>query len=157
MKITKKVFIDTAPIIYHTEGKAEYLKYTQFLFDAIDDGQIYLVSSRVVLSELLVLPLREQNPTLVEKYMELVSPIIPYESSIFDDAKDIANLRSVNHFLKYPDAENIMVAVRERCDFFITNDKQLQKIVGLGTLKVLMLPDVIDELLDTIVNYQIKP
>jgi predicted nucleic acid-binding protein len=144
------VFIDTAVIIYYIEGNQKYEKYTQFLFDLIDDEKTTMVVSSTVLSECLVLPFRKQEDNLVATYLELLLysdrvTLIDIDSEV---ALKIAKLRADNRSLKYPDASNIAAAMHARCNYFITNDEKLLKLQGLNQLKVILLEDVEQNLND---------
>jgi predicted nucleic acid-binding protein len=145
-----KVFIDTSPIIYHIEENQQYAKHTELLFNLMDDEKVSMVVSATVLSECLVIPLRNQDYKLVANYLELFQTTTVDIN--FEIAIEAAKLRADNQFLKYPDASNLAVAMYSKCDYFITNDQALLKVQGLNNLKVILIQDVEQHLNSIVYN-----
>jgi len=62
------VFLDTAPLIYFIEKNARYLDAVRSVIALIDSHQAKGMTSTITLLEVLVLPLREGNKKLADKY-----------------------------------------------------------------------------------------
>jgi predicted nucleic acid-binding protein len=143
MNLGGKIFIDTAVIIYYIEGNQNYAKSTQLIFDLIDEGKAIMVTSTTVFSECLVLPFKNQQYDLADKFDILLKsePVILADISL-KVALTAAELRACNPALKLPDAQNLAVAIQEKCNSFITNDEKLKKISGLDQLSVIILSEI---------------
>ena len=77
--------------------------------------------------ECLILPLRQKNQPLIEKFEKwfVETEILPIEREIFQKA---AQLRADFPNLKTPDALHLSTALHHNCDEFWTNDNRLDKI-----------------------------
>ncbi|SMD10095.1 PIN domain-containing protein [Rhizobium sp. RU36D] len=86
------------------------------------------VSSELTLSELLVLPLRQDNQHLVSAYNAVFNPgnkwleIAPVDRRTLTEA---AQLRSSRQGLKLPDAIHLATASERNCTDFLTEDSDL--------------------------------
>lgn len=56
------VGLDTAPLIYFIEKHPTYLPLLLPFFEAVDHGDIQVVTSTLTLTEVLVHPYRDANP-----------------------------------------------------------------------------------------------
>ncbi|MDZ7956918.1 MAG: type II toxin-antitoxin system VapC family toxin [Aulosira sp. DedQUE10] len=124
------IYIDTSVAIYTIEGNPDYYSLLQPLWSKFYAGEIQIISSELILMEVLVLPLRNGNNSLVADYEELLSSqvqLIPISQSILRQA---ANLRATSN-LKTPDAIHAATALSVSCNQFITNDKGLRNVPGL--------------------------
>jgi predicted nucleic acid-binding protein len=124
--IGKKIFIDTAPLIYFIE---EHPYYSPVLYELFNRPQYQFISSVVTLTEVLVLPLREGNQDLARKYEAILihSPSIILADINIEIAKITAQLRA-EYTLKTPDAIQLATAISYSADYFLTNDKHLKTI-----------------------------
>ena len=136
-----KIFIDTAPLIYLIEGE-EYLAdvVEKQLNQWITAGE-NLATSTLTLMELLVVPKRQDNEHLVQKYRALLQdimsePLIPLSEAVSDMA---AQIRGVNGF-KTPDSIQLATALYSGSDIFYTNDKRLSKFPDIKIMEVKSLP-----------------
>ena len=136
-----KIYVDTAVLIYTLEVNTDYFSLLQPLWTMFQARGIELISSELILMEVLVLPLRNNNESLVSDYEEILlnstMQLIPISQSIL---KQAANLRATNS-LKTPDAIHAATALSVNCDLFITNDKGFRK---LSNLPVAILSEVLD-------------
>ena len=57
----KKVFLDTAPLIYYMEENQQYQKVLDKLFSNNSKGKFLFQTSTITLLEVLVLPLRQKE------------------------------------------------------------------------------------------------
>lgn len=136
----KKVFIDTAPIIYFIEGKPENRNKLLPIFQANDYGYFPLHSTIITLTEVLVLPFRLGRKDLVMQYEKILlhSPnFIMHELNAAIGVK-AAEIRATKQ-LKTPDAFQIATAIVCGADFFLTNDKALK---SFEDVQVIVLDDL---------------
>ena len=135
-----RVYVDTSVLIYTLEVNTDYFSLLQPLWTMFQTGEIELVSSELILMEVLVLPLRDNNELLVLDYEQLLlnsaMQLIPIDQPILRQA---ANLRAKNS-LKTPDAIHAATAMAARCDLFITNDRGFR---NLSNLPVVILSEVL--------------
>ena len=124
------VFIDTAAFIYFVERSPAYVDTLRPVFNAIDAGELHAITSIITYSEVLVLPCRQGNQDLIEKYESLLldTPsltIVPFNLKL---AKRTAEIRAT-HGLKTPDAIQWATATRYGVKFFLTNDRGFQRFL----------------------------
>ena len=135
-----KVYVDTAVLIYTLEVNTDYFDLLQPLWTKFQAQEIELISSELILMEVLVLPLRNNNESLISDYEQLLlnsaMQLIPINQSILRQA---ANLRATNS-LKTPDAIHAATALSINCDLFITNDNGFR---NLSNLPVVILSEVL--------------
>lgn len=128
------VYIDTSVVIYTIEGNPDYYSVLQPLWSKFYAEEIQVVSSELILMEVLVVPLRNSNNSLVADYEELLLSsqvqLIPISQSILLQA---ANLRATTS-LKTPDAIHAATALSASCNQFITNDKGFRNVPGLSAV-----------------------
>ncbi|WP_230967600.1 type II toxin-antitoxin system VapC family toxin [Nostoc commune] len=125
------IYIDTSVAIYTIEGNSDYYSLLQPLWSKFYVGEIQIISSELILMEVLVVPLRNGNNSLVADYEELLLSsqlqLIPISQSILRQA---ANLRATSN-LKTPDAIHAATALSVNFNQFITNDKGFRNVPGL--------------------------
>ncbi len=125
------IYIDTSVVIYTIEGNPDYYSLLQPLWYKFYTGEIQIVSSELILMEVLVVPLRNGNNSLVADYEQLLlssqMQLIPISQSVLRQA---ANLRATTN-LKTPDAIHAVTALSVSCNQFITNDKDFRNVPGL--------------------------
>lgn len=125
------IYIDTSVAIYTIEGISDYYSLLQPLWYKFYAGEIQIISSELILMEVLVVPLRNGNNSLVADYEELLLSsqlhLIPISQSILRQA---ANLRATSN-LKTPDAIHAATALSVNSNQFITNDKGFRNVPGL--------------------------
>ncbi|WP_036478580.1 type II toxin-antitoxin system VapC family toxin [Myxosarcina sp. GI1] len=129
-----KVYVDTAVLIYTLEENTDYFSLLQPLWTKFQAQEIDLISSDLILMEVLVLPLRSNNQSLVSDYEQLLlnsaMQLVPISQSILRQA---ANLRA-NTNLKTPDAIHAASAISVNCDLFITNDLGFRNLSNLSAV-----------------------
>ncbi len=131
------IAIDTAPFIYLIEEHETYLPVVEPVFSAIDDGRIAAVSSALTLLEVLVVPLRAADMALARRYEELLGhsrglELVEVSRAVLRDA---AALRAATG-MRTPDAIQIATALQRGCTSFVTNDRALPALPGLGILQL---------------------
>ena len=136
----KKIFLDTAPLIYYIEENPLYEAFLNDLFSSHEKKKRQFVSSVITLIEVLVLPIREGNKALSEAYEKILSNSRSID--IFDINTNIAKIAAqlrADYSLKTPDAIQLATAIYTSADFFLTNDKRLQMV---KEVKVITLNDI---------------
>jgi predicted nucleic acid-binding protein len=127
------VALDTPVFIYFIEEDDRFLPLVEPLFEAIDRGEVEAVTSGLTLMETLVLPYRQSERELADRYealltrgrglrlLELTVPLL----------RTAAELRA-ELGIKTPDALQLAAAVHGGCSLFVTNDRRLPHIPGLA-------------------------
>ena len=134
----KRIFLDTAPLIYYIEDNNIYVQKLNELFEV--KNRCRFVTSVITLSEVLVMPLKERKPELVKQYENILTNaenIDIYEINI-QIAKESAQLRA-KYQIKTPDAIQLATAQYCAVDYFLTNDLKLKSI---NKLQVITLNDL---------------
>jgi predicted nucleic acid-binding protein len=135
----RRLFLDTAPVIYFVEDNPVYQSRVQTVFDLVDSADLIVVTSPITLAECLVYPYRLAQHEIVGVFREL---LIGGQNTTFvatDEwiAEIAARLRS-QHNLSLPDALQVATAIQSGCDAFLTNDAMLKRI---GELRICVLDD----------------
>lgn len=129
------VALDTSIFVYFMEEHPVYLPLVDPLFEAIDAGQLEAVTSGLTLLEVLVIPFRFANATLIEQYETLLTRseglrLIDLDR---DFLRSVAQIRAVTR-AKTPDAIQLAAAVAAGCRVFLTNDNRIPSLPGLRRL-----------------------
>ncbi len=66
------VGLDTAPLIYFIERNPLYLPLVRPFFEAVEHGDIDIVTSTITLTEVLIHPLRQGNTALARQYSRIL-------------------------------------------------------------------------------------
>lgn len=136
----RRVFFDTALLIYFIEENPAYLERMKTILILLDTGAFAGYTSVVTLTEILPLPMRVGDADLVQRHrdfllhsrgLDLIKIDVPV-------ALRAAELRS-KYGLRTADAFQVASALTVNCNVFLTNDKQLRRVTELQVL-------VLDEL-----------
>jgi len=129
----KKIFLDTAPLIYFMEEVSDFLPQLTDLFSISNNCRF--ATSVITLSEVLVMPLRERKMQLAKQYMEIFTKSENME--IFDInieiAKKTAKIRA-DYSIRTPDAIQLAAAKYCLADYFLTNDLRLKTFKDLNII-----------------------
>ena len=123
----KKIFLDTAPLIYYIEDDSVYMLKLNELFEV--KNRCRFVTSVITLAEVLVMPLRVGNTGLAKQYETILtqaSNVDIFEINV-QIAKETAQLRA-KYSIKTPDAIQLATAQYCSADYFLTNDLNLKSI-----------------------------
>lgn len=124
----KRVFIDTAPIIYYLENSSLYLDSIKNFFKKCIEESIQIVTSTITIEEYLVYPYssgRIEFADNFKKFIEYMNIEVVDINSVI--AEQGAKIRGQYKNFKAMDALQIAAAVVSGCDMFFTNDKQLRQ------------------------------
>lgn len=131
------VALDTQVFIYFIEEDDRFLPLVKPLFEAIDDGALPAAVSALTLMEVLVVPYRNGNAALADRYDAFLTNsrglrFIDIDRSLL---KTAAQLRATTR-LKPPDAIQVAAAIAGDCQAFLTNDRKIPSIPGLNVLQL---------------------
>lgn len=131
------IALDTAPIIYYLEANPEFGPIIRPVLDAVIRGEVQAVVSSLIVTELLVHPLRANNTTLLARYEELLegTPSLSVLDLTTTIAKTAAMLRAAYN-LKTPDAIHVATALEAGVEVFITNDGALKRVLEVKVLTI---------------------
>jgi predicted nucleic acid-binding protein len=134
------IALDTAPIIYYIEAHPEFGPKIRPILDAIIQGEINATISSLAHTELLTLPLKNQNEGLIGTYDQLLrgTKNLHTQPVTTEIARAAAVLRA-NYGLRTPDAIHVATAILTNAECFITND---QKLSWVQEIKVLTIEDL---------------
>jgi predicted nucleic acid-binding protein len=139
-KQIKKIFIDTAPIIYYVEADAVWGPIVKKIIDTALLNKVRFVSSVVTLSEVLVKPYSESDELLQARFKQLLCA--GKNLTLLEITTDIAELaakfRGIYPTLKGMDSLQLAAAISSDSDVFLTNDRKLRNI---SEIKVMLLED----------------
>lgn len=132
------VAIDTVVFVYFIEEHPRYLPLVAELFEAVDAGAIAAVTSTVTLLEVLVVPYRQGDLALGERYEALLGQSRGLRLAELGRPllRAAAQLRAVHRGLRTPDALQLAAALAARATSFVTNDRDLPSIPGLPIVKL---------------------
>ena len=131
----KKVFLDTAPLIYYIEENAQYSIILNKLFLENNKGVFLFQTSVITLLEVLVFPMRMNEIHLVEQYQNILCNSATI--NIYDITIEISKTAAVyraKYGLKTPDSIQIATAVNTSADYFFTNDMRLKAVKEIEIL-----------------------
>ena len=135
----KIIFLDTAPLIYFIEKNIRYIDVVQPIIALIDSQQAKGLTSTITLLEVLVLPLREGNKKLADKYKTILLSSSDLETCEISNAiSERAAVIREKYGFKTPDSIQLATAIVRKADYFLTNDAALKQV---KEIKVIVLED----------------
>ncbi len=119
-----RIYLDSCVVIYLVEEHPTFAPDIESLLASHPDAILHV--SSLTEMECLVLPLRNQNQPLIEKFRDWFGTVVVLsnEREVFQQA---AQLRADHKSLKTPDAVHLATAQHYGCDEFWTNDDRLAK------------------------------
>lgn len=124
----KRVFIDTAPIIYYLENSTLYSDSIKKFFAKCLEENIQIVTSAITVEEYLVFPYSSGKMEFADNFKKFIEymniEVIDIDSNI---AEQGAIIRGQYKQFKAMDVLQIAAAIVSGCDMFFTNDKQLRQ------------------------------
>ena len=133
------VYFDTAPIIYYVENVLPYADFLEPIFQRIKSGELQACTSTITLAEVLVIPYREKNMALLERFERLLiqTPDLTILPLTVEIAREAARIRA-EFSVKTPDAIQLATACACGSEYFLTNDKGL---TAFSALRIVVLDD----------------
>lgn len=124
----KRVFVDTAPIIYYLENSSLYMASIKKFFIKCIEENIQIVTSAITVEEYLVFPYSSRKMEFADNFKRFIQymniEVVDIDSKI---AEHGAKIRGQYKNFKAMDALQIATAIVRGCDMFFTNDKQLRQ------------------------------
>ena len=135
LRSVRRLFLDTAPVVYYVEESQRYLPLVDVVFDALDSGRLTAVTSPVTLAECLVAPYRLNRADQQRAFARVITsgPNTVFTPLAWDSAQRAAELR-VRYNLSLADAFQVAVALTSDCDAFLTNDLTLKRVTELDVI-----------------------
>ncbi|MCS6949918.1 MAG: PIN domain-containing protein [bacterium] len=128
----RRIYLDSAPVIYLVEQVSPFYTRLQSLLDGSD----LLVLSDLTRLECRVLPMRRGDTQLLADYDSFfttrVSEVVPLEAAVIDRATEIRAYYSFG----VADSIHLAAAMAARCDLFLTNDVRLAGFEGIQVVTV---------------------
>ena len=124
----KRIFLDTAPIIYFLDESSPLRAKTEQVLSEMIGTHAELVTSVISCMEYLVHPYRRQDSRAICALWQFVDGCgIQVLDVTKATAEKAAKIRAVFPSFKAMDALQLAVARMSGCDVFLTNDKQLRR------------------------------
>lgn len=124
----KRVFVDTAPIIYYLENNPQYKDSIIKFFTKCMEENIQVVTSAITIEEYLVFPYSSGKMEFADNFKRFIKymniEVVDINSEI---AEQGAKIRGQYKSFKAMDALQIATAIVSGCDMLFTNDKQLRQ------------------------------
>jgi predicted nucleic acid-binding protein len=132
-----KIFLDTSPLIYLIEGTPENAGRSENQLRQWISSDATLSTSTLTLMELLIIPKRQKDSHLANKYRALIlglvsEPLIELNQGIAEKAAEIR----ADYGFKTPDSIQLATAVYSGADLFYTNDLKLKRFKELTILTI---------------------
>lgn len=135
LKGVKRLFLDTAPVVYFVEQNPEFIDRVAPVFARLDLDIIGVVSA-VTLAECLIFPIQRGLTDLEQAFEEIIdSERVEFIVANREIAKLTAIIRAKYNF-QLPDSIQIATAIVSNCDAFLTNDIALKKVTEIRTIIV---------------------
>jgi predicted nucleic acid-binding protein len=127
--------VDTAPLVYYVEDHPAYADRVEAVFRRAASNGIYLCSTVVTLTEVLVVPKRAGRADLETAYRDLLLnndnfALLSVDVAVAERAADLR----ARYSLKTPDAIQVATALENGCQAFLTNDAGLRRVADIRTL-----------------------
>ena len=131
----KKVFIDTAPIIYYLQSSELYYDNMKAFWKEYNECDY--VTSAITITEYLTYPYRQEDIKLVDSFYAFINDMDIQVKSIDERIADkAAQIRAEYKFFKTMDSLQLATACIMGCDLFLTNDKQLRQFKDIKCITV---------------------
>jgi predicted nucleic acid-binding protein len=139
----KRVYFDTAPIIYALENALGFAECAIPFLQASGDRELVGFTGSATLAEMLVKPLREGNKDYAEQLKTLflsgdIFQCAEHSTDVFILA---ASLRASNNY-RAIDALQLATSITLGCHFFVTNDTAFK---STSTTEVVLLNQFSDD------------
>lgn len=132
---SKKIFIDTAPIIYYLQSSELYYVDMKEFWKKYNECDY--VTSTVTITEYLTFPYKQRDAHLVSSFYAFLNDMDIQVRSIDERiAEKAAKIRAEYTHFKTMDALQLATACITNCDMFLTNDKQLRQFKEINCVTV---------------------
>lgn len=123
--------------VYHFEDHPEFGPAATRLLRRAERDQLQLVTSVLTLMETLVVPKRQKQVQLCERYRELFAgfphlAVLPIDPPIAEAASDLR----ATYSLRTPDALHLATAIVAGAEAFVTEDRRLAHISAIRVVDI---------------------
>lgn len=131
----RRIGLDTSVFIYHLQSNLKYLAYTDLIFSWLERSESTAITSTITMTELLVLPYREDNEPLANDFYGLLAthPNLDWIPPSLKIADLAARIRA-HYQLKTPDALQAATTAYSDATGMITNDAVFKRVENFQTL-----------------------
>ncbi|PMB15742.1 type II toxin-antitoxin system VapC family toxin [Fischerella thermalis] len=119
----RRIYLDSAPIIYPVEHVAPYEQQIHALLQSTDT----LVTSELARLECRVKPIRENDTDTLQDYDVFFQSAFAEIVSLSSEVIDLATNIRASHNFSVADSIHLASALLARCDLFVTNDLQIAR------------------------------
>ena len=135
MTDSKKIFLDTSPIVYYLENNELYYPKMKRFWKIYEECDY--ITSAVTIAEYLVYPYQQNNLKLINAFYAFADGMdIEIKSIDKAIAEKAAQIRAEYKFFKTMDALQLATACLSGCDLFLTNDKQLRQFKEIKCITI---------------------
>jgi predicted nucleic acid-binding protein len=114
----RRIYLDSAPIIYLVEQVAPYDAQIRALLQDTD----ILITSKLTRLECRVKPIRDNNLNILRDYDTFFQTALAEIVSLGSEVVDLATVIRAHHNFSVADAIHLAAALHAQCDVFVTND-----------------------------------
>ena len=131
----KRIYIDSAPLIYLVERHTDYFTTVFHIFGLIEATPLQAITSAITLTEIIVQPLRTGNTDLAQEYHDvLVSSNQCSLIAVTEDIAITAGAIRARYSLRTPDTIHAATAINFGRDAILTNDRDFRRLQDLNVL-----------------------
>jgi predicted nucleic acid-binding protein len=127
-----RIFLDTNFFIYLVEGTGARAARAKHLLRAFSARRDEVLTSVMSVGEMLVLPLRNGDRALAQKYRSIFRGQGVTVLSFVEEAAEAFACIRIDKKIKSPDAIHLATAGHAGCDLFLTNDERLNELIVPG-------------------------
>lgn len=137
------VLLDTNCFIYFFEDNETYAQKLEDIFNNIQEGKNKAIMSVLSLMEILVLPKKQGNVFLENRYKLMLTnyPNLKIIDVDFNIADTAAMLRA-KYSIKAPDSIIIATALQTKARYVITNDIRLKNVCEKENIEAITLDEI---------------
>ncbi len=133
----KKIFLDTAPVIYFLDQTPGFGDIALRVFESIVQNNKPIITSVITVEEYLVYPYQNNIPEKETAFFDFTGDLeINILPITLDIAKKAATIRAKYKYFRAMDALQLATAIESGCDLFLTNDNQLKQFSDIRCVTV---------------------
>ncbi len=135
LRSARRIYLDTAPLIYWVEGHSDYIATMDQFIDAIETSPLQALTSVLTLTDVMVQPLRRGNTDLAQTYQNILVSRDDYTLvSITAEIAISAGEIRARYAFRTPDAIHVATAIATDCDTLLTNDAAMKRVTDLNVV-----------------------
>jgi len=135
LRAHRLVALDTCIFIYQWEANPRYSPLTDHVFSSLEQSDFAAVTSTITMTELLVHPFRDKDPSGVNEIFGLIgsNPNLEWISPDLEIAARAAEIRG-RFGLQTPDALQAATAIRANATAMLTDDATFKRVSDFDVL-----------------------